>query len=381
MVDTHIEYYDKHKISPVRLDIPDLDLHFENRAGLFRHLGILPGLITGKKILEFGSGSGFNSLHLASLEPESLTLVDGNPTGVEQTKELYSKFPDYKKFTKFEHSMFDDFQNSEKFDLVIMENVLVGQPGIEKTVKHVTSFVTPGGLFVTSCMNSVGLMPETLRRLMAFILVDQDSPLEKKVQRLLPVFSSHLASIKGMNRRQDDWILDNILNPMLYPGRKLFSFSETIETIGEDFEFLSSSPRFMLDWRWYKTLGQTKDQNNNLALEQYWMNVHNFLDLNTLMPPRSAEKNQKLFQVCREFVDLLYQFENTGKHELIDPLIEILDRFILEVKNFSSKTAESLNEARELLSQDTMDEEALKNSKKFGKLFGRANHHFSFIRK
>ena len=381
MVDTHIEFYSQHNISPVRLDIPNLDLHLENRAGLFRHLGILPGLITGKRILEFGSGSGFNSIHLASLEPESLTLVDGNPTGLEQTKDLYAKLPAYKKFTKFEHSMFDDYQNEEKFDLVIMENVLVGQPDIDKTLKHVASFVAPGGLFVTSCLNSVGLMPETLRRLLAFIMVEQDSPLEEKVRRLLPIFSSHLASIKGMNRRQDDWIIDNLLNPMLYPGRKLFSFPETIETIGEDFDFFSSSPRFMLDWRWYKTLGETKDQNNNLALEQYWMNVHNFLDLNTLMPPRSVEKNQKLFQVCREFVDLLYQFETTGKHMLISSLIEALDRFILEVQNFSSSTAEAMNEAKEFLSQDPLDEDALSHSKKFGKLFGRANHHFSFIRK
>lgn len=381
MVDTHIEFYDQHKISPVRLNIPNLDSHLENRAGLFRHLGILPGLITGKRILEFGSGSGFNSIHLASLEPESLTLVDGNPTGLEQTKDLYSKFPAYKNFTKFEHSMFDDYQNEEKFDLVIMENVLVGQPDIDKTLKHVASFVSPGGLFVTSCLNSVGMMPETLRRLLAFIIVEQDSPLEEKVRHLLPIFSSHLASIKGMNRRKDDWIIDNILNPMLYPGRKLFSFPETLETIGQDFDFLSSSPRFMLDWRWYKTLGETKDQNNNLALEQYWMNVHNFLDLNTLLPPRPVEKNQKLFQVCREFVDLLYQFESTGKHALISSLIEALDRFILEVQNFSSSTTEAMDEAKEFLSQDPLDEDALSHSKKFGKLFGRANHHFSFIRK
>jgi 2-polyprenyl-3-methyl-5-hydroxy-6-metoxy-1,4-benzoquinol methylase len=381
MVDTHIEFYDQHKISPVRLDIPNLDLHLANREGLFRHLGILPGLITGKKILEFGSGSGFNSIHLASLEPKSLTLVDGNPTGLEQTKDLYDKLPAYKKYTKFVHSMFDDFQSDEKFDLVIMENVLVGQPDIDKTLKHVASFVAPGGLFVTSCMNSVGLMPETLRRLLAFILVEQDSPLEEKVKRLLPVFKSHLDSIEGMNRRHDDWIIDNILNPMLYPGRKLFSFPETIETLGEDFDFLSSSPRFMLDWRWYKTLGETKDQNNKLAVEQYWMNVHNFLDLNTLMPPRSVEKNQKLFQVCREFVDLLYQFETTGKHELVSSLIEALGRFILEVQSFSSSTAEAMNEGKELLSQDPLDEHALSHSKKFGKLFGRANHHFSFIRK
>jgi SAM-dependent methyltransferase len=381
MVDTHIDFYSQHNISPVRLDIPNFDSHLENRTGLFRHLGILPGLITGKRILELGSGSGFNSIHLASLEPESLTLVDGNPTGVEQTKDLYTKLPAYKKFTKIEHSMFDDYQNEEKFDLVIMENVLVGQPSIDKTLMHATSFVAPGGLFVTSCMNSVGLMPETLRRLLAFIMVEQSSPLEEKVRRLLPIFSPHLASIDGMNRRQDDWIIDNLLNPMLYPGRKLFSFPETLETIGKDFDFLSSSPRFILDWRWYKTLRETKDQNNNLALEQYWMNVHNFLDLNNLLPPRSVKKNQKLFQVCREFVDLLYQFETTGKNAYISSLIDALDRFILEVQSFSSSTAEAMNEAREFLSQDPLDADALSHSKKFGKLFGRANHHFSFIRK
>ena len=100
MVDTHVELYTQHKISPVQLDILNLDLHLGNREELFRHLGILPGLITGKRILEFGPGSGFNFIHLASLEPKSLTLVDGNPTGLEQTKELYAKFPEFKKFTK-----------------------------------------------------------------------------------------------------------------------------------------------------------------------------------------------------------------------------------------------------------------------------------------
>ena len=381
MVDTHIEFYDLHKISPVRLEIPNLDSHLDNRAGLFRHLGLLPGLITGKRILEFGPGSGFNSIHLASLEPESLTLVDGNPTGIEHTKDLYAKLPAYKKFTKFEHSLFDDYQNQEKFDLVIMENVIVGQPGIDKTLKHVTSFVAPGGIFVTSCLNSVGMMSETLRRLLGFLIIEQDSPLEEKVRRLLPIFSPHLKSIKGMNRRHDDWVIDNLLNPMLYPGRKILSFPEAIETIGKDFDFYSSSPRFMQDWRWYKTLGETKGQSNSLALEQYWMNVHNFLDINTLWPSRSAEKNQKLFQICREFLDLLNQLETTGKHALISSLIEVLDRFILEVQIFSSSTAEALSEARELISQDPLNEDAISHSKKFGKLFGRANHHFSFIRK
>ena len=93
-----------------------------------------------------------------------------------------------------------------------------------------------------------------------------------------------------------------------------------------------------------------------MALDQYWMNLHNFLDLNTLLPTRPVEKNKELFQVCREFVDLLYQFEATGKRNLISSLIEVLDRFIIEVQNFSSSTAEGMKEARELLSQDSINQ-------------------------
>ena len=78
---------------------------------------------------------------------------------------------------------------------------------------------------------------------------------------------------------------------------------------------------------------------------------------------------------------MLHQFETTGKYAFISSLIEILDRFVLEVQSFSSSTAEAMNEAKEFLSQDPLDEDALRDSKKFGKLFGRSNHHFSFIRK
>jgi len=146
MGDTHVKFESQHKISPVRLDMSNFDLHLDKREGLFRHLGIFPGLITVKRVLAFGSGSGFHSIHLVSVEPKSLTLVDGNPTGWEQVNDLCAIFPTYKNLRKYECSMFDDYQNEEKFDLVIMENVLVGQPDIDKILMHVASSVTPGTL-------------------------------------------------------------------------------------------------------------------------------------------------------------------------------------------------------------------------------------------
>ena len=43
-----------HGISPVRQDITDLETHFTRRAGLYRHLGLLPGFLKGRSAIEIG---------------------------------------------------------------------------------------------------------------------------------------------------------------------------------------------------------------------------------------------------------------------------------------------------------------------------------------
>ena len=42
-----VDFYRRHGISPVRQDITDLETHFTRRAGLYRHLGLLPGFLKG----------------------------------------------------------------------------------------------------------------------------------------------------------------------------------------------------------------------------------------------------------------------------------------------------------------------------------------------
>lgn len=57
-----IEYYGNHEISPVKQDLSDLKAHCAKREKLYRQLGI-PGIaFEGKKILEVGPGSGYNTL-------------------------------------------------------------------------------------------------------------------------------------------------------------------------------------------------------------------------------------------------------------------------------------------------------------------------------
>ena len=64
-----VGFYESNNISPVSQDISDLNKHFQRRNSLFRSLGILPSLVKGIKVLEFGPGSGHNALYTASLFP------------------------------------------------------------------------------------------------------------------------------------------------------------------------------------------------------------------------------------------------------------------------------------------------------------------------
>ena len=74
-----VSFYAENRISPVAQDLSDLRRHFQRRESLFRSLGILPLLVQGASVIEFGPGSGHNALYTASLKPATYTLVEGNP--------------------------------------------------------------------------------------------------------------------------------------------------------------------------------------------------------------------------------------------------------------------------------------------------------------
>ena len=86
---SHLDYYIKHNISPVRYDLSSVDAHFERRASLYRSLGLLPLTFRHADVLEVAVGSGQNSFYVASLQPRSLTLLEPNPRGIADIQALY----------------------------------------------------------------------------------------------------------------------------------------------------------------------------------------------------------------------------------------------------------------------------------------------------
>ena len=192
MISSHVEFYAKYNISPVRQNIQDLDKHFRNRAFLYRQLGILPAFISGKKVIEVGPGSGFNSLYTAGLNPVQYVLMEPNKAGVEDIRILFSDYPDLWRNSKIAQCLLGSYKEDSEFDFVFCEGVLSGVPNPEETVKQLADLVGLQGILVITCVDDISYFPEALRRFFAQLIVNPDSELEEKTNLLLPIFSPHL---------------------------------------------------------------------------------------------------------------------------------------------------------------------------------------------
>jgi SAM-dependent methyltransferase len=104
-------------------------------------------LVEGRSVLEFGPGSGHNSIYTASLNPSTYDLVDANPTGLKSTSSMLSKYEDIE--LKVHESLFLDFKSEKKFDIVWAENCIPGQANPIEVLDYVKNFVQEKGILVS----------------------------------------------------------------------------------------------------------------------------------------------------------------------------------------------------------------------------------------
>jgi SAM-dependent methyltransferase len=379
MIESHLEFYQKHNVSPVRQDISDLQAHFQRRRSLYFHLGIMSNCIRGRKILEVGPGSGHNSLFTASLDPASYTLVEPNPTGVEHIEKLYSGFPEFEKKLLIKNVSIESYESPNLFDFVFCEGMLPGHPNPVPTLNKLAKLVAPGGALIITCADTLSLFPEMLRRLIGGLLVTPDSTMQEKVSLLMPVFSPHLDTIKGVSRRHDDWIIDTIINPAI--SGELLSIPDAISVVKDDFDCFGSSPNFITDWRWYKSIVGDNTNFNQAAIDQYWENAHNFIDYRDLFSPRSKVENQRLVEICHNTSGKIGKFEKTQEIGLIQEILEDLKTIEEMIGKFSRNTAMAIQEFKGIISGSALNKTALKECVNFASFFGRGQQYLSFLKR
>jgi len=293
----YLDFYGKHGISPVAKEI-DSENHFVQRRALYHHLGILPECVRESKVLEFGPGNGVNAVYTISLDPVRYVLVDANSTGIENCKKNLNHFCQGKDWQVID-SLIEEYETDEQFDLVICEGLLPNQVDPSQMARHCASFVNGGGLFVLTCHDMISTVSETLRCLLGALLIKEIRDFDEQVNLLSGFFESHLSHLKGMTRTNEEWVIDNILNNEFWKDAPLFSIAEAVEALEGDFIAHATSPRFLQDWSWYKSVGDIESHFNTVLKESYWENAHNFIDWRIVSHPRSESDNLALYGVCK----------------------------------------------------------------------------------
>jgi SAM-dependent methyltransferase len=371
-----IDYYRANDISPVAQDITDLRKHFERRDSLYRSLRIPPRYVRGRDVLEFGPGSGHNSIHTLGLQPRRYLLVDGNPRGVKDTRALLGRmYPEDESFEVLE-ALIEDFNTAERFDLVAAEGLVPFQMEPDVFIRGIARFVADQGILVLTCLDAATFLGEIGRRLIALRLEEPGASERERVERLTPIFAPHLATLSGMSRSVEDWIYDNITIPIV---GKTFGIDEAIAALGDEFEVYGSSPEFVLDLRWYKRLFGDERQFNARASGAYLSNILNFMDCRVTVPPNDPELGIAITNKCRAIWREMQTIEanrtNRKPAELSPAIREVAD-----LAGGSPRTARALRELADVLEVEPLGDPNC-HLDEFVSYFGRGLQHLSLVRR
>src|SRR5262249_55600039 len=279
----------------------------------------------------------------------------------------------------------DGYRSGEAFDFVFCEGMLALAAVPDPTVLlgTVARHTAPGGVLVITCIDAVSDFSEVLRRFVAQWLVEPGEDLSAQVQRLLPGFSPHLSTLAGMNRRHDDWIVDNLLNPASIGP--LLAIPDAIGALDGDFDVFGASPHFLTDWRWYKAIKGEGDRLNALGIESYWSQVHNLLDYRTTSPARNPHENRRLYEACSRIRDAVREFERTRDRAMLPAVLDGLETVTATIREFAPATASGVAELRQALARHGRDAGGLAaaagSADAFAPWFGRGQQYLSFSRR
>ncbi|MFO0803448.1 MAG: class I SAM-dependent methyltransferase [Gemmataceae bacterium] len=379
----HLEYYTKHAINPVRYRMDNLREHFDRRGSLYRTLGITPLAVRGAAAIEIAPGTGQNSLYLASLNPESLTLVEPNPVAIRDIHALYATAAAPIVSPVVIESRFQDFEPRREYDVVVCENWLGCSPQERQMLRKLGGLAAPGGLLSITTVSPVGVLSNALRKALTCRLDDPSAEFLERTRLLSTAFGPHLLTIPGMTRSVTDWVHDNVMNPAYFGV--LLTIPMAIDDLDDRFDVLGSSPRFAADWRWFKSLAGEKRDFNRHFLAEYRRNLHNFFDYRILAPERDPAKNTVLEEAAWAVCESVYALEldlQCGRPtaNAARTVGAAVRRVLSCMTDLPGSWSRALNEFLLTFEDARANAEQVAGLEHFGPLFGRETVYVSFER-
>lgn len=384
-----LQFYGANKISPVDQNISDIEIHFKRRLDLYREIGLPTVVFESKEVLEVAPGSGFNSIVIANLPIKLYDLVEPNPTGFEKMVDLFTKTKSNKTEIRFHNTTLENFK-AKLYDIVICEGLLPGLNDHEIFLKKLTTHVKVGGILVLTTVDSVSVFFETMRRYLAILLIKNNNLIEfnSKVTFLTKTFSNHISSLKGATRSTEDWVIDNLLNPatISIANQNEFSFSKSINLLSDKFIFYGSSPNFISNYKWYKSIQDDLTYNKGIIID-YESKIHNLLNMNELGLV-SIENNKTLINLTKIFAKIVEEKYSNIENDLlftnnaIISDLSVLQNINLIIKKNKLNNSEFvMDEFLNLFKNGNLpSSEDINSMKYFNKAFGRGQQYISFIK-
>ena len=156
------------------------------------------------------------------------------------------------------------------------------------------------------------------------------------------------------------------------------SLQDAVRALDPQFEVYGSSPEFLTDWRWYKSIPDDR-RSNAMAVRLADQNIHNFLDYRFTYPPQSVEINHQIASLCEVIFTLMKKFEVSYDNLSLEDLHGNLMSLAEVVRKYSKETAASLEDFAGATQRYLLDQ-SFPELKEFVSFFGRGTQYLSFIR-
>ena len=372
----YLDFYEEMGSQLVSRVVGNQEEFLRTRSALYMLLGIVPGFVKGKRVLELGPGTGHNSLHTARLSPKEYVLVDGGEEILDVARERLSHLGNSSTKLEFVCSLFENYEPDRQFDLVLAEACIPMQKDPATLLSQIAQHVKLGGVLVVTTISAVSYLSEILRRLGRDIVIPAHTPPNEQLEVLRPLYRTHLESLIGLGRSIDDWLLDNIVQP--FDVEQLLTIPQAINVLQDKFQILGSSPKFLTDWRWHKTMTNVSPSFNKQAIESYHSQNINLMDYRVQNLSHDIDTGMLLETECSKIWDQMIDLENNRSSDWLR-----LWKDIENVRNLVGQCAPQLlpavTEALEWL-QSGARQKDLTDRQEFSHWWGRGQQYLSFVR-
>ncbi|MEG3640122.1 class I SAM-dependent methyltransferase [Magnetococcus sp. PR-3] len=377
MDNKYVAYYaNEERLIPAQVHVDDLTKLYASRHALFMQMGLAPGLLAGKSILEIGPAQGEHARFILEQKPASYTFIEGNPQCMPALKAVAQAYSEHTRCDIHE-TLFETHQLKQQYDVVWCERTIECQQDPKGFLQEVLPLVAHGGVLLVTSIDTLSSLPDFLRYFAAKRLVNEQMSYAAQCQRLCPLFTPHLQTLKGMKKPAMNWVEENLLFPL--KDKKFVSQGDILSVVEGAFQVTGTAPNSLNDWRWYQEVLDQPGQANARTAQNLLEQAHNLLDYRSQYSAAEVESVRALYQQSQTIIQWIEQHDRRRDQSAVEGVVAALETMIDFYDNWPGPTADSLRDYCRILPTLSAETKVL-DMGGFTSMFGRGVQHMLLAR-